>query len=138
MHWEQIFFFWGGGGGGYVVGIFQHAKWFYQKIVSNQMHFPMFAFMLLMKFLEKMTVVFDWSGSIQLFFIFDSPGSDSIILQTFFTHQGIRIFRILLKFIYVLALSFSVHLYFSHDICCRNPYLTVVYPSVKKRIKFST
>ena len=59
MHWEQIFFFWGGGGGGYVVGIFQHAKWFYQKIVSNQMHFPMFAFMLLMKFLEKMTVVFD-------------------------------------------------------------------------------
>ena len=42
-----------------MVGIFQHAKWFYQKIVSNQMHFPMFAFMLLMKFLEKMTVVFD-------------------------------------------------------------------------------
>ena len=108
----------------YSVGIFWLAKCFYKNIVSNQIHFQMLAMMLLMRCHEKI-MVFDWRGSIQLFSVFDTLWIwfDHSV-DVFCSFQSIRTFRIFLKLFYVFVLSFSVYLYFSHDIFCTNPCLT--------------
>lgn len=99
---------------GYFVGIFRLAKYFHKSVVSNTLSDVCYE--VSDEVPRKDDDVFWYALDLWIW-------SDHSV-EVHCTFPGIRTFRILLKLFYVLTRSFSVHLYFSHNIFCSNTRLT--------------